>query len=146
MNFHNLIGTVQDIDFIFAEAQILKNLNHKNVVKILNCFTLNNMQVAFVMEYLDGGELKDYVISKGHLTEEEALGFFKQLTEAVSYLHRENIIHRDLKLENILLESKESKIIKVQSIVITIHSIVRLLTLAYQAYAAISQQILMQVR
>jgi serine/threonine protein kinase len=107
------LGTAQDIDLVFTEAQTLRNLNHKNIVKILNCFTLKNMQVAFVMEYLEGGELKDYIISKGHLEEEEARPFFKQLAEAVYYLHREKFIHRDLKLENILLESLSSKIIKV---------------------------------
>lgn len=98
---------------MFTEAQTLKNLNHRNIVKILNCFTLKNMQVALVMEYLQGGELKDYVISKNQLDEEEAREFFKQLAEAVYYLHREKLIHRDLKLENILLESNTSKTIKV---------------------------------
>ena len=42
---------------VFREAEILKSLNHKNIVKINNCFTLSNMQVVFVMECLEGGEL-----------------------------------------------------------------------------------------
>lgn len=65
------------------------------------------------MEYLEGGELKDYLTSKGRLKEEEAQHFFLQIVDAICYCHRESIIHRDLKLENILLESLESKIIKV---------------------------------
>lgn len=42
---------------VFREAEILKSLNHKNIVKIKNCFTLSDMKVVFVMEYLEGGEL-----------------------------------------------------------------------------------------
>ena len=52
-----MIGNAQDIDMVFREAEILKSLNHKNIVKINNCFTLSNMQVVFVMECLEGGEL-----------------------------------------------------------------------------------------
>lgn len=107
------IGNAHDIDMVFAEGQMLKNLHHKNIVKILNCFTLKNMQVAFVMEYLEGGELKDYILARGHLSEEEAREFFSQLADAVYYCHREKLIHRDLKLENVLLANKETKEIKV---------------------------------
>ena len=71
------------------------------------------MQFIFVMEYLEGGELKEYLTKKGRLNEEEAQWFFRQIVDAIFYCHRQQIIHRDLKLENILLESLESKIIKV---------------------------------
>lgn len=43
---------------------MLKMLNHKNIVKIHNCFTLTNMQVAFIMDYLEGGNLAQYLTSK----------------------------------------------------------------------------------
>lgn len=71
------------------------------------------MQFMFVMEYLEGGELKEYISQKGFLEEEEAQSFFRQIVDAVYYCHLQQIIHRDLKLENILLESLESKKIKV---------------------------------
>ena len=44
-----------DIDMIFKESEILKSLNHPNIVKILNCFALTDMRVVIVMEYLEGG-------------------------------------------------------------------------------------------
>lgn len=72
------------------------------------------MQFIFVMEYLEGGELKEYLNSKGKLDEQEAQWFFSQIVDAIFYCHRQQIIHRDLKLENILLESKETKVIKVK--------------------------------
>ena len=61
------------------------------------------MQFVFIMEYLGGGELLEYVSNRGRLDEIEAKFFFTQIAEAVHYLHREKLIHRDLKLENILL-------------------------------------------
>jgi len=62
---------------VFREAEIMKSLNHKNIVKIKNCFTLSDMQVVFVMEYLQGGELLAKVESKGKFSEEEAKSYFK---------------------------------------------------------------------
>lgn len=98
---------------VFREVEMLKSLSHKNIVKILNCYTLKNMEVIIVMEFLEGGELLEYVLDKGRLDEAEARIFFKQIIDAISYIHQEKLIHRDLKLENLLLASKNAKIIKV---------------------------------
>jgi serine/threonine protein kinase len=46
---------------VFREAELLKSLDHRNIVKIYSCYTLQNMQVIFIMEYLEGGELLEYV-------------------------------------------------------------------------------------
>lgn len=46
---------------VFKEAEILKSLKHKNIVEIYNCYTLKNMKVVFIMEYLEGGELLQYL-------------------------------------------------------------------------------------
>lgn len=61
---------------VFREAEMLKSLHHKNIVKILRLLTLDNMQVVFIMEYCEGGELLEYVAKKGKLSEEEAKFFF----------------------------------------------------------------------
>ena len=42
---------------VFREAEMLKQLKHRNIVRIHNCYTLPNMDVIFIMEYLEGGEL-----------------------------------------------------------------------------------------
>jgi serine/threonine protein kinase len=98
---------------IFREVETLKALSHPHIVKISNCYTLPNMQMVVVMEYLEGGELLGLLKEKGTFNEPTARKIFKQIAEAVSHCHRENIIHRDLKLENVLLENKEEKKIKV---------------------------------
>jgi MAP/microtubule affinity-regulating kinase len=46
---------------VFREAEMLKSLVHKNIVKIYNSYTLPNMNVVFIMEYLEGGELLQFV-------------------------------------------------------------------------------------
>lgn len=56
-----MMGSAADIDNIFVEAEILKSLHHENIVKVHNCLTLQNMQVAIIMEYLQGGELLAYL-------------------------------------------------------------------------------------
>jgi len=66
------------------------------------------------MEYLEGGELLHYVASKGCLSEEETKVYIKQIANAIYYCHTfEKLIHRDLKLENVLLVKKDSRDIKV---------------------------------
>ena len=65
------------------------------------------------MDYLEGGELFQYVLDRKKLSEDEARVFFKQIMSGIDYCHKEKLIHRDLKLENLLLESKNSTVIKV---------------------------------
>ena len=63
------------------------------------------------MEYVNGGELSDYIIAKRYLKEEEACRIYQQIIEAIDYLGKNGIAHRDLKPENILLD--ENRNIKV---------------------------------
>lgn len=56
------------------------------------------------MEYASGGELYDYVSSHGPLDETEVRRLFRQIVSAVYYFHKHGVAHRDLKLENILLD------------------------------------------
>lgn len=58
-----------------------------------------------MLEYVEGGELFDYVSTHGPLPEEEAIRLFRQIISGLAYCHRFNICHRDLKPENILLDS-----------------------------------------
>lgn len=60
------------------------------------------------MEYVPGGELFDYLVSRGRLEEPEAVHYFQQIIHAVDYCHRFNICHRDLKPENLLLDAERN--------------------------------------
>lgn len=109
------IGSVSDIDNIFVEAEILKSLNHENIVKVHNCLTLKNMEVAIIMEFLEGGELLKYVekTKEGRLDERTAQSFFRQIVRGMKYCHSSNLLHRDLKLENVLLVNSQEQKIKI---------------------------------
>jgi len=60
------------------------------------------------MEYVEGGELFDYLVKRGKLHADEALHYFQQIISGVDYCHRFNICHRDLKPENLLLDKEKN--------------------------------------
>jgi len=86
------------------EISILKNLDHPHLIKLFDVFE-SDEKIFLVMEYVPGGELYDHIVQK-KFSEEEALKIFAQLMKGVNYLHQRNVVHRDLKLENILLDSR----------------------------------------
>ena len=108
------IDNCEDVESIFSEAETLKSLVHPNIVKVINFFVIKKtLQTYFVMEHLEGGELLQFLEEKKQLTEDDALAIFKQIISAIDYCHRQKIIHRDLKLENIMKVDNESLTIKI---------------------------------
>ena len=89
-------------DEVLKEIDILMSLDHPNIIYIKEYFE-EESRVYIIMEYLEGGELLDVLINKGRYTEDDARVIFKQLIEGVRYLHGKGIVHRDLKLDNLLL-------------------------------------------
>lgn len=80
----------------------LTQLHHENVVALLDCKETPT-HVFLVMEYCNGGDLADYLQSKGTLSEDTIRLFFKQIAGAMKALNAKGIVHRDLKPQNILL-------------------------------------------
>ena len=89
---------------IINEIEILKRLNHPDIVKILE-FYKTEQAYYLISEYCPGGEL--FESPEQRLSETQISVIFKQILSGLSYLHSKNIIHRDLKLENILISDKE---------------------------------------
>ena len=86
------------------EIEILKKLDHPDIVRIIESFNTRNSYIL-ITEYCEGGELFDQV--KNQLSETQIAVIFKQLLSGLAYLHSNNIVHRDLKLENILIHEIE---------------------------------------
>ena len=78
---------------------------HPHIIHLQDVFITDN-EIYMIMEFMKGGELFDYVVGKGTLSEEEASGMIRKIMSAVEYMHRQGIVHRDLKPENLLLTEK----------------------------------------
>jgi len=93
------------LEQFFTEIKVLKTLQHPNIIRFEDTYETND-RIYIIMELMKGGELFDYVVEKGTLSEEEASLIVRKITSAVAHMHGMNIIHRDLKPENLLLTSK----------------------------------------
>lgn len=89
-----------------------RSLRHPNIVRFKEV-CLTSTHLAIVMEYAAGGELFERICSAGRFTEDEARFFFQQLIAGVSYCHAMQICHRDLKLENTLLDGSPAPRLKI---------------------------------
>ncbi|KAL6959099.1 CBL-interacting serine/threonine-protein kinase 1 [Sarracenia purpurea var. burkii] len=92
-------------DQIKREIGTLKLLKHPNVVRLHEVLA-SKTKIYMVLEYVIGGELFDRITSKGKLLEAEGRKLFQQLIDGLSYCHNKGVYHRDLKLENILVDAK----------------------------------------
>lgn len=90
---------------IKREIATLKVVRHPNIVRLYEVLA-SKTKIYMVLEYVNGGELFDKIASKGKLPENEGRRLFQQLIDGVSYCHDKGVYHRDLKLENILIDGK----------------------------------------
>jgi serine/threonine protein kinase len=86
------------------EISILEKVNHPYIIKTYEVIE-DKDYIGIIMEYASGGELFEYILAHRYLEEYEAKRFFAQLLSGINYLHKNHLVHRDLKLENLLLDS-----------------------------------------
>jgi serine/threonine protein kinase len=85
------------------EAQMIASLKNEHIIQIYDIFEENNT-AYYVMEYIDGGSLKDKVEHNGPMSECTSMTYIRQIAEALTYLHKHNILHLDIKPANILVD------------------------------------------
>lgn len=90
---------------VMQEVTILKMIKHKNIIWLKETFETDT-HIIFVMELWSGGDLLNYVRKRRKLNENTAKVVFKQILEGLHHCHKNNVLHRDIKLDNILLDSK----------------------------------------
>ena len=98
---------VEDEEFIYRfkrESQAAASLSHHNIVNIYDVGQEDDIYYI-VMEYIDGKTLKEYIREKKHLDHEETVKIAIQIASALAHAHKNNIVHRDIKPQNILLKA-----------------------------------------
>ncbi|XP_060062977.1 NUAK family SNF1-like kinase 1 [Ylistrum balloti] len=94
-----------DLTRLRREIRILSSLNHPNIVNVREVFE-NKDRIILVMDCATGGELYDYISNRSRLSEADARRIFRQIVSAIHCCHQNGIVHRDLKLENIVLDQE----------------------------------------
>ncbi|XP_053728887.1 serine/threonine-protein kinase SIK3 homolog isoform X1 [Synchiropus splendidus] len=93
----------ENLKKIFREVQIMKLLKHPHIIRLYQVMETERM-IYLVTEYASGGEIFDHLVAHGRMAEKDARKKFKQIVAAVHFCHCRNIVHRDLKAENLLLD------------------------------------------
>lgn len=91
------------------EAENLSKLNHPNIVKVMESFEANNT-IYYVMEYFSGGSLDQQINKKG-LSFNEVLKYTNQIGSAIAFMHKNKMLHLDLKPGNIVLDKDQNAIL-----------------------------------
>lgn len=84
-----------------------RRIHHPNIVQLFEVIETES-NIWLVSELCSGGELYDYVVERGTIPEPEARIIFGQLCLAIAHIHSQGVVHRDLKLENILLDAQRN--------------------------------------
>ena len=98
------ISDVADVERVSREIHILKLTRHPNIIQLYEIIETPK-QLYLIMEYADGGELFDYIVNKSKVEELEACNIFQQIISGIEYIHKLNVVHRDMKPENLLLDN-----------------------------------------
>jgi serine/threonine protein kinase len=89
---------------VMQEFSILKQMRHASIIRLYETFE-SNKHILFVIELCGGGDLLTYVRKRRKLTEDVAKSVFLRLVDGLNYCHAKSILHRDIKLDNILLNA-----------------------------------------
>lgn len=94
-------------ELIVNEIMVMKDSKHRNIVNFLDAFLRNNYtELWVVMEYMEGGALTDVIDNNSTITEDQISTICLETCRGLEHLHQQNIIHRDIKSDNVLLDAR----------------------------------------
>jgi serine kinase len=94
--------------FLPRELEIWPKVKHPNVITMYDCI-VRSAKIYMILEYACGGDMLTYIQKlSGPVPDHDCKLWMRQICSALQYLHQNNIIHRDLKLENLLIDSKRN--------------------------------------
>lgn len=95
---------MKNLDLLKNEIMILMLVDHPNIIRLYETYE-DDKYIHLVMELCTGGDLFEYLMNKGSLTESETINIMRKILTAVNHLHSLRICHRDIKPENFLVSS-----------------------------------------
>jgi serine/threonine-protein kinase len=98
------LGASLFAELFHREIRILGGLSHPHILPLLACHDAAHL-LMYVMPYAKGGSVRERIARQGHLSLEETLAITRQVAEALDHLHAQNVLHRDVKPENIVFDA-----------------------------------------
>lgn len=102
----NFSGGQTKKDSLVSEIRLMRKLCHPNIVNLHSVYE-NENYVYLVLDYMEGGDFLARILKKGQFPEKVAAKFMQIMLDVLEHIHSQNIIHRDIKLENILVNEHE---------------------------------------
>lgn len=93
-----------DYSKVQLEIQILSMMRHKNIIRLIDVLE-TTLQIYMIMEHAKGGDLLSFMKAQRMLSEDEARSLFRQVVNGVGHCHCRSVLHRDIKLNNLLLDA-----------------------------------------
>ncbi|XP_037720926.1 twitchin isoform X30 [Drosophila subpulchrella] len=99
-------------DLIRREIDIMNQLHHQKLINLHDAFE-DDDEMVLILEFLSGGELFERITAEGYvMTEAEVINYMRQICEGIRHMHEKNIIHLDIKPENIMCQTRSSTNVK----------------------------------
>jgi serine/threonine protein kinase len=96
-------GSMNDSDSMATEIEIMKRVRHQNVVALYEIFESASC-LWLILELVDGGDLNFFIGKHQSYSEKTIAHHFRQILEGLHYLHSQGVVHRDMKLDNVLIK------------------------------------------